>query len=475
MASLSASLTKVGGNTLLSRLLGFVRDLMVARLFGADAGTDAFFVAFKIPNFFRRLFAEGAFASALVPVLHETGREGGPTALRRLLGSLSGVLGASLLLLILIGTLTASWLILAFAPGFAAEAPQQALAAELLRLTLPYVFFIVLAALAGAVLNLHEHFGVPAFTPVLLNLAIIGCAIWLAPRLEEPILALGWGVLLGGLAQLAFQLPFLARLGLLPLPCLDWRHPGMRKILRRMGPVLLGVSVTQINLLLDTFLASFLTVGSISWLYYSDRLVEFPLGILGAALGTVILPRLARLGRKDGGGLGRDPGTGPGEAAQAAAFSRTLDWALRWVLLLGLPAAVGLVALAEPLVATLFLSAEFSAGDARMAALSLMAYAVGLPAFIAIKVLAPGYYAHQDARTPARHALMALGFNLVLSIAWMGPFGHAGWPWLPAWPPSSMPACYWGGWSGRGPTGPPATGDRSLSGGWWRPWCWALY
>lgn len=425
MASLSASLTKVGGNTLLSRLLGFVRDLMVARLFGADAGTDAFFVAFKIPNFFRRLFAEGAFASALVPVLHETGREGGPTALRRLLGSLSGVLGASLLLLILIGTLTASWLILAFAPGFAAEAPQQALAAELLRLTLPYVFFIVLAALAGAVLNLHEHFGVPAFTPVLLNLAIIGCAIWLAPRLEEPILALGWGVLLGGLAQLAFQLPFLARLGLLPLPCFDWRHPGMRKILRRMGPVLLGVSVTQINLLLDTFLASFLTVGSISWLYYSDRLVEFPLGILGAALGTVILPRLARLGRK-GGGLGRDPGTGPGEAAQAAAFSRTLDWALRWVLLLGLPAAVGLVALAEPLVATLFLSAEFSAGDARMAALSLMAYAVGLPAFIAIKVLAPGYYAHQDARTPARHALMALGFNLVLSIAWMGPFGHAG-------------------------------------------------
>lgn len=425
MASLSASLTKVGGNTLLSRLLGFVRDLMVARLFGADAGTDAFFVAFKIPNFFRRLFAEGAFASALVPVLHETGREGGPTALRRLLGSLSGVLGASLLLLILIGTLTASWLILAFAPGFAAEAPQQALAAELLRLTLPYVFFIVLAALAGAVLNLHEHFGVPAFTPVLLNLAIIGCAIWLAPRLEEPILALGWGVLLGGLAQLAFQLPFLARLGLLPLPRLDWRHPGMRKILRRMGPVLLGVSVTQINLLLDTFLASFLTVGSISWLYYSDRLVEFPLGILGAALGTVILPRLARLGRK-GGGLGRDPGTGPGEAAQAAAFSRTLDWALRWVLLLGLPAAVGLVALAEPLVATLFLSAEFSAGDARMAALSLMAYAVGLPAFIAIKVLAPGYYAHQDARTPARHALMALGFNLVLSIAWMGPFGHAG-------------------------------------------------
>jgi putative peptidoglycan lipid II flippase len=414
MASLSASLTKVGGNTLLSRLLGFVRDLTVARLFGADAGTDAFFVAFKIPNFFRRLFAEGAFASALVPVLHETGREGGPVALRRLLASLSGVLGAALLLLTLIGTLAAFWLILAFAPGFAAEAQQQDLAAELLRLTLPYVFFIVLAALAGAALNLQERFGIPAFTPVLLNLAIIGCALWLAPRLEEPILALGWGVLIGGLAQLTFQLPFLARLGLLPRPRLDWRHPGTRKVLRRMGPVLLGVSVTQINLLLDTFLASFLTAGSISWLYYSDRLVEFPLGILGAALGTAILPRLARQGSTSAG------------VGSPEAFSRTLDWALRWVWLLGLPAAVGLVVLAEPLVATLFLSAEFSAGDAHMAALSLMAYAAGLPAFIAIKVLAPGYYAHQDARTPARHALLALGFNLVLSLAWMGPFGHAG-------------------------------------------------
>ncbi|MFZ1573839.1 MAG: murein biosynthesis integral membrane protein MurJ [Chromatiaceae bacterium] len=415
MASLSASLTQVGGNTLLSRLLGFVRDLVLARLFGADAGTDAFFVAFKIPNLFRRLFAEGAFASVLVPVLHETGREGGPAGLHRLLASLSGVLGAGLLLLTLIGTLAASWLILALAPGFAAEAHQQALAAELLRLTLPYVFFIVLAALAGAALNLHEHFGIPAFTPVLLNLAIIGCAFWLAPRLEEPILALGWGVLIGGLAQLAFQLPFLARLGLLLRPSLDWRHPGTRKVLHRMGPVLLGVSVTQINLLLDTFLASFLTAGSISWLYYSDRLVEFPLGILGAALGTVILPRLARQGPTLSAG-----GVSP------EAFSRTLDWALRWVWLLGLPAAVGLVGLAEPLVATLFLSAEFSAGDAHMAALSLMAYAAGLPAFIAIKVLAPGYYAHQDARTPARHALLALGFNLVLSLAWMGPFGHAG-------------------------------------------------
>ncbi len=415
MATLSASLTKVGGNTLLSRLLGFVRDLLVARLFGSDAATDAFFVAFKVPNLFRRLFAEGAFASALVPVLRTADREGGPDALRRLIASLSGVLGAILLLFTFAGIFAASWLILVFAPGFAFEPHQQALAAELLRLTLPYVLCIVLAALAGSVLNLHEVFGVPAFTPVLLNLAIIGSAIWLSPCLQEPILALGWGVLLGGLAQLTFQLPFLARLGLLPLPRLAWQHPGTRQILHRLGPVLLGVSVTQINLLLDTFLASFLAVGSISWLYYSDRLVEFPVGVLGAALGTVILPRLARQGS-----------SWSADGTSQEAFSRTLDWALRWLWLLGLPAAVGLVVLAEPLVVTLFLSSEFSTQDAHMSALSLGAYAAGLPGFIAIKVLAPGYFARQDARTPALYALTALGCNLVLSLAWMKMLGHAG-------------------------------------------------
>jgi len=409
VASLSASLTQVGGHTLLSRLLGFVRDLLVARLFGADAATDAFFVAFKLPNLLRRLFGEGAFASALVPELHESRRAGGAAALRSLLDSLSGTLGAGMLLLTLAGILTAPWLILVLAPGFAAQPDQQALAADLLRLTLPYGLFIVLAALAGAVLNLHERFGVPAFTPVLLNLAIIACALWLAPALERPILALAWGVLLGGLAQLAFQLPFLARLGLLPCPRLTWWHPGTRRLLRRLGPVLLGVSVTQLGLLLDTFLASFLAAGAISWLYYADRLVEFPLGILGAALGIVILPRLTHQG-----------------AASPETFSRTLDWALRWVLLLGLPAAVGLVVLAEPLMASLFLSEKFLATDVRLAALSLMAYAAGLPAFMAIKVLAPGYFARQDAHTPARLGLIALAVNLGLSLLLMGPLGHAG-------------------------------------------------
>jgi putative peptidoglycan lipid II flippase len=261
------------------------------------------------------------------------------------------------------------------------------LAGELLRLTLPYVAFVVLAALAGAVLNLHERFGVPAFTPVMLNLAIIGCAIWLAPRLEEPILALGWGVLLGGLAQLGLQLPFLARLGLLPRPRLAWPHPGTRRVLGRLGPVLIGGSVTQINLLLDTFLASFLVSGSISWLYYADRLVEFPLGTLGAALGIVILPRLTRQG------LGMKRREVEGESATALAdFSNTLDWGLRWVLLCGLPATLGLVVLAEPLIATLFLSTEFGAHDVRMAGAGLAGYAVGLMAFMTIKVLAPAFF-----------------------------------------------------------------------------------
>jgi putative peptidoglycan lipid II flippase len=253
----------------------------------------------------RRLFGEGAFASALVPVLHDAERRGGQAELRRLLDSLSGVMGVALLVLTVIGILTAPGIVLIIAPGFAGQPGHQALAVELLRLTLPYVALIVLAALAGAVLNLQERFGVPSFTPVLLNLAIIGSALWMAPRLEEPVLALGWGVLLGGLVQLGFQLPFLGRLGLLPRPHLWPRphgtHPGTIQILRRVGPVLFGVSVTQINLLIDTFLASFLAAGSISWLYYSDRLVEFPLGILGVALGTVILPRLSHQAAREPG------------------------------------------------------------------------------------------------------------------------------------------------------------------------------
>jgi putative peptidoglycan lipid II flippase len=410
VASILSSLAKVGSNTFLSRVLGFVRDLVVARIFGADAGTDAFFVAFKIPNFMRRLFAEGAFSMAFVPVLNEYKEKRGIDALRSYVDAVAGTLGAALLLVTLIGVLGAPWLILLFAPGFLNEPEQWTLASDMLRLTFPYILFISLTAFAGGILNTYERFGIPAFTPVLLNIVLILCAVYLAPMMERPILALAWGVFIAGLAQLAFQIPFLAQLGLLPRPRLALRDPGVRKTAKLMVPALLGVSVGQINLLLDTLLASFLVTGSISWLYYSDRLMEFPLGILAVALATVILPHLSRRHVAD------DP----------TAFSHTIDWALRWVLLLGVPCAVGLLLLAGPLIATLFHSGEFGAGDVEMARLSLMAYAVGLVAFMAIKVLAPGYYARQDMKTPVRIAIIALATNMVLSLVLMFPFGHAG-------------------------------------------------
>ena len=410
MASLAASIAKVGGNTLLSRVLGFVRDLVVARLFGADAGTDAFFVAFKIPNFMRRLFAEGAFSMAFVPVLSEYKDKHGFAALKAYVDAVAGTLGVALFLVTLLGVVGAPLLILLFAPGFVNEPEQWALGTEMLRLTFPYLLFISLTAFAGGILNTYERFGVPAFTPVLLNITLILCAVYLAPRMAEPIVALAWGVFIAGIVQLLFQIPFLRQLGLLPRPRLVMRDPGVRKTLKLMAPALLGVSVAQISLLIDTLLASFLATGSISWLYYSDRLMEFPLGILAVALATVILPRLSQRHVAD------DP----------AAFSRTLDWALRWVLLLGVPAAVGLVMLSGPLIATLFLSGVFGAHDVTMAARSLMAYGLGLVAFMAIKVLAPGYYARQDMRTPVRIAVIALAVNLILSLALMAPLGHAG-------------------------------------------------
>ena len=410
MASLAHSIAKVGSNTLLSRVLGFVRDLIVARVFGADAGTDAFFVAFKIPNFLRRLFAEGAFAMAFVPVLNEYKQQRGFAALKGFVDNVAGTLGAVLAAVTALGVLSAPVLVLVFAPGFAADPSQRMLAADMLRLTFPYLLFISLTAFAGGILNTYERFGVPAFTPVLLNLSLIACALWLAPQLERPIVALAWGVLIAGIAQLSFQLPFLARLRLLPRPRLRPRDEGVRRILRLMVPALFGVSVTQISLLIDTLLASFLVTGSISWLYYSDRLMEFPLGILGVALGTVILPKLSRQ-----------------HAAQSPqAFSETLDWALRWVLLLGLPAAVGLFVLSGPMIATLFFSGAFTVHDVLMAERSLMAYSLGLVAFMGIKVLAPGFYSRQDMRTPVRIAVIAMAVNILFNLLLMVPLGHAG-------------------------------------------------
>ncbi len=408
--SLFKSIATVGGNTLLSRILGFVRDLVLARVFGADAGTDAFFVAFKIPNFMRRLFAEGAFSMAFVPVLAEYKEKRGQVELKRFVDDVAGTLGMVLLLVTAVGVLGAPWVIMLFAPGFIDEPERLEMAADMLRLTFPYLLLISLTAFAGGILNTFQKFGVPAFTPVLLNISLISCALWLSPMFEQPIMALAWGVLLAGILQLLFQLPFLGHLGLLPRPRFAPKDEGVRRILKLMVPALFGVSVTQINLLLDTLIASFLTAGSISWLYYSDRLMEFPLGILGVALGTVILPNLSKVhARQDG-----------------EAFSNTLDWALRWVLLFGLPSAVGLLLLAGPMMATLFYSDSFDAEDVTKATYSLWAYSMGLLAFMSIKVLAPGYYSRQDMKTPVRIAVIAMVTNMVLNIALMFPLAHAG-------------------------------------------------
>lgn len=410
MPGLIRSTLVVGAGTLTSRVLGFLRDLVVARVFGADLDTDAFFVAFKVPNLLRRLFAEGAFSLAFVPALAAYKTNRGSAALKGFLDQVAGTLGAVLLLVTSFGVIAAPLLILLFAPGFAADTHKLGLAADLLRLTLPYLLFISLTALAGSVLNTYQRFAVPAFTPSLLNLSLILCAFWLAPHFERPIEALAWGVLLGGVVQLTVQWPFLRRLGLMPRPRWAPREPGVRQLLRRMTPSLFGASVAQITLLLDTLFASFLAEGSISWLYYANRLVEFPLGILGAAIGTVIVPSLAQ----------QHAGGSP------EAFSRTLDWALRWVLLLGLPAAVGLVVLARPLMVTLLHYGAFSAIDVEMSAQALMAYALGLFAAMTIRVLLPGFYARGEVKVPVKIALAALLVNLVLNLLFMGPLGHAG-------------------------------------------------
>ncbi|MCW8127487.1 murein biosynthesis integral membrane protein MurJ [Microbulbifer halophilus] len=401
----------VGGATMLSRVMGLARDMVLARFAGAGDAADAFFVAFKIPNFFRRLFAEGAFAQAFVPVLAEYRQEGGIAAARALNDRVAGALGGTLLLVTLLGVLCAPLVAGIFAFGWwwdGSEREKFDLATEMLRITFPYLMLISLTGFAGAMLNSFDRFAVPALTPVLLNLMLIAAATTATGWFEPPIMGLAWGVLAAGVVQLLFQIPFLMRRGLLPRPRWDWNYPGVRKILRLMAPAIFGVSVTQISLVLDTVLASFLPSGSVSWLYFSDRLTELPLGVFGVAVGTVILPNLSR---QHAGG---DP----------RRFRHTLDWALRSVTLISLPAAVALLVLAEPLLTTLFQYGRMEPRDMEMAAWSLRAYSLGLLAFMLIKVLAPGYFARQDTYTPVRFGLIAIGAKMVLSLAFVIPLHH---------------------------------------------------
>ncbi len=408
--ALLAAAARAGSGTLASRVLGFVRDVVIARAFGAAAETDAFFVAFRLSNLLRRLFAEGAFSLAFVPVLTEYRETRAHAQVRELVASVSGVLGAILLLTSALGVLAAPVLILVFAPGFSGTEAKHELTVHLLRITFPYLFFISLTALAAGILNTYGRFGVPALTPALLNISLIGAVLVLAPRMEEPIVALALGVLVAGVAQLAFLLPFLASLRLLVVPRLKWAHEGVRRIARLILPAVFGASVAQINIQIDTLIASFLVTGSISWLYFSDRIVEFPLGVFGIALATAVLPSLSARHANQ----------------EPEAFSRTLDWALRLVVTIGVPAAVGLAVLAVPIVTTLFHYGAFDDRDVAMTGLALVAYATGLLGFVLVKVLAPGFFARQDTRTPVRIAVVALVANVLLNLVLVLPLRHAG-------------------------------------------------
>lgn len=399
----------VSSMTLISRVLGFIRDMLIARLFGVDSVTDAFFVAFKVPNLLRRLFSEGAVSHALVPVMANCEQQGGDKALRMFIGKMGGTMAAWAFVLAGIGVLLAPFMIFVLAPGFAWQGSQYDLAVDLLRITLPYGFFVVMVAFAGAILNARGVFWVPAFTPVLLNVCMIGAALWLTPLMKEPVMALAWGVLAAGVVQLLFQVPSLLRLELWPKLLVRFKDPEVSRVHKLLLPAIFSASVTQINLLLDTLIASFLAGGSVSWLYYSDRLVEFPMGILGLALATVILPNLAKNHAEN------DP----------VAFSGTLDWGLRLVVLVGMPASIGLFLLAEPMISTLFQYNEFTVNDVHKAGQSLKAYTVGLLGYLFIKILAPGFTSRLDLKTPVRFGIIAMIASLALNVLAI-PLAHAG-------------------------------------------------
>lgn len=408
--SLVKSTSVVISMTMISRVFGFIRDMVTARLFGASAEFDAFSTAFRIPNLMRRLFAEGSFSQAFVPVLSEYQKQKSSEELQSFINAMSGTLAISLFIFTLFGMVFAPLIIHLFAPGFGASGYRFDLAVTMLRINFPYLMLISLTAFSGAILNTYSRFWVAAFTPVILNIVMIVAALWLSPQLAQPIIGLAWGVIIAGFLQLIFQWPFLRNIHMLPRPRINFRDPGVRRVLSMMLPALFGVSVGQINLLVDSMFASLLVVGSISWLYYSDRLMEFPLGVFGVAISTVILPNLSRH-----------------HATQSEeSFSMTLDWALRAVLLVGIPAGVALAVISGPMLSTLFQYDRFDGHSVLMARKSLSAFAIGIAPFMLVKVLAAGFYAKQDMRTPVRIAVLAMITNIVLNILLIWPLAHAG-------------------------------------------------
>lgn len=408
--NLLKSLAAVSSMTMISRVLGFVRDTIVARMFGAGMATDAFFVAFKLPNLLRRIFAEGAFSQAFVPILAEYKTQQGEEATRTFIAYVSGLLTLILALVTALGILAAPWVIWVTAPGFVDSPEKFELTSSLLRVTFPYILLISLASLAGAILNTWNRFSVPAFVPTLLNVSMILFSLFLTPYFDPPIMALGWAVLAGGLAQLLYQLPHLKKIGMLVLPRINLRDSGVWRVMKQMGPAILGVSVSQISLIINTIFASFLVAGSVSWMYYADRLMELPSGVLGVALGTILLPSLAKTYASD----------------DRHEYSRLMDWGLRLCFLLVLPCSLALAVIAEPLTVALFQYGKFSAHDALMTQHALIAYAVGLLGIILVKVLAPGFYARQNIKTPVKIALFTLVSTQLMNLVFIGPLKHAG-------------------------------------------------
>ena len=394
------STSVVSSMTLLSRILGLARDIVFARYFGATIVMDAFLVANRIPNMLRRFFAEGAFSQGFVPVMARYREQHEHAEARQFVDAIAGTLGLILFLITLAGVVAAPILVAIVAPGFIGDDGRFDLATAMLRFTFPYLLFVSLTAFAGGILNTYGRFGVPAFTPVILNIVLISAALYLAPTLEEPGMALAYAVLVAGIIQLLFQLPFLARIGSVPRPRWNPNHPGVKRVTKLMLPAIFGSSVAQINVLLGGIIASMLGVGKISLLYYSDRLMEFPLGLFGIALATVTLPYLSRQHAN----------------ASRQEFSATVDWSMKLVLLVAVPSAIGLIVLANPLVATIFYGGEFTLFDVRMTALALQAFALGLVGFSYVKILAPAYFARENTRTPVRFGLIALAVNFVLSV-----------------------------------------------------------
>lgn len=400
----------VSAMTMLSRLGGLARDMVFLNLFGASKLMDAFLVAFKIPNFLRRLFAEGAFSQAFVPVLSEVRTQRGDNDVRDLINHAAGSLTIILSGLTVFAMIFSPAIIFVFAPGFRGDEIKFDMASDMLRITFPYLLLISLTAFAGGILNTYQRFGISSFTPVLMNLVMIACALWLAPLMSEPIMALAWGVLISGVVQLGFQWWPLKQINMVPRFRPNFSDPDVKRILTLMIPAMFGVSVSQINLLLDTVLASFLVEGSVSWLYTAERLTELPLGLIGIAVATVILPTLSA----------------KHATKSDAEFRNTIDWALKVIVMVGLPASLAMGILAEPLMAALFHHGRFDAMDVAKSAAALQALSGGILAFMLIKVFAPAFYARQDTKTPVRIGIIAMIANMVFNLMLVWHFAHVG-------------------------------------------------